>query len=78
MVLRRNGRNVEKKRTPPGELAPGAFLPREFPGSGLPRDSVQPEHKFGSFVPDDRDPDFRLTALIRDIRTLYEEKLREN
>lgn len=34
--------------------------------------------KIGSFLPDYRDPDFRLAALIREIRTLYEEKLNEN
>lgn len=34
--------------------------------------------RIGSFAPDDRDPDFRLTALIRDVHSLYEEKLREN
>ena len=33
--------------------------------------------KIGSFRPDYRDPDFSLAALIRDIRALYEEKLKE-
>lgn len=33
--------------------------------------------KIGSFLPDYRDPDFRLAALIREIRTLYEEQMRD-
>lgn len=33
--------------------------------------------KIASFVPDYGDPDFRLTPLIREIRALYEEKLKE-
>jgi len=34
--------------------------------------------KVGSFVPDYRDANFHLSALIREIHTLYEEKLKEN
>jgi 1-acyl-sn-glycerol-3-phosphate acyltransferase len=34
--------------------------------------------RIGSFVPDYPNPDFRLAVLIRDIRTLYEERLKEN
>ncbi len=53
------------------------FLPGRFWFNTCVPNTIEVE-RIGSFLPDYRDPDFRLTALIREIRTLYEEKLKEN
>ncbi len=53
------------------------FLPGRFWfNTGVPN-TIEVE-RIGSFLPDYGDQDFRLSALIHDIRTLYEEKLKEN
>ena len=53
------------------------FLPGRFLFNTCVPNTIEVE-RIGSFLPDYGDPEFRLTALIRDIRTLYEEKLKEN
>jgi 1-acyl-sn-glycerol-3-phosphate acyltransferase len=53
------------------------FLPGRFLFNTCVSNTIEVE-RIGSFTPDYRDPDFRLAALIREIRTLYEEKLKES
>jgi 1-acyl-sn-glycerol-3-phosphate acyltransferase len=50
------------------------FLPGRFLFNTCVPNTIEIE-KIGSFFPDYRDPDFRLATLIRDIHTLYEERL---
>jgi 1-acyl-sn-glycerol-3-phosphate acyltransferase len=52
------------------------FLPGRFLFKTCVPNTIEVE-KIGSFIPDYQDPNFRLTAMIRDIHTLYEEKLKE-
>jgi len=53
------------------------FLPGRFLFNTCVPNTIEVE-RIGTFLPDDRDPEFRLTALIREIRTLYEERLKES
>jgi 1-acyl-sn-glycerol-3-phosphate acyltransferase len=53
------------------------FLPGRFWFNTSVSNTIEVE-RIGSFLPDYRDSEFRLSTLIRDIRTLYEEKLKEN
>lgn len=53
------------------------FLPGRFLLNTCVSNTIEVE-RIGSFLPDYRDPDFRLAALISEIRTLYEERLKES
>ncbi|MBA4422026.1 MAG: 1-acyl-sn-glycerol-3-phosphate acyltransferase [Syntrophus sp. (in: bacteria)] len=53
------------------------FLPGRFLFNTCVPNTIEVE-RIGSFSPDYRDPEFRLTALIREIHDLYEERLKEN
>jgi 1-acyl-sn-glycerol-3-phosphate acyltransferase len=50
------------------------FLPGRFLFNTCVPNSIEVE-RIGSFLPDYRNPDFRLAVLISEIRTLYEERL---
>ena len=53
------------------------FLPGRFLFNTCVSNTIEVE-RIGSFVPDYLNPDFSLTALIREIRTLYEKRLKES
>lgn len=53
------------------------FLPGRFLFNTCVPNTIEVE-RIGSFLPDYRDPDFRFAALISEIRSLYEERLKEN
>lgn len=53
------------------------FLPGRFLFNTCVANTIEVE-RIGSFVPDYGDPDFHLAALIREIRALYEERLKDD
>jgi 1-acyl-sn-glycerol-3-phosphate acyltransferase len=53
------------------------FMPGQFLFNTCVHNVIEVE-RIGSFLPEYGDPDFRLTDLISEIRTLYKERLKEN